>query len=307
LESNILSLISHILILWVFPPFLMGVIAKTKALFAGRKGPSLFQMYYDLWKLLRKSVVYSRSSSLILRFAPSIILSALFFSGLFLPFQGQALFHFEGDIILFAYLLALARFLTILAAMDVGSSFEGMGASREATFGALSELAFFLGLIVLSIVTHSTSLTGILGWNQNHPLLQPALLFLFAAFFLILLTENSRMPIDDPTTHLELTMIHEVMILDYSGPDLALILYGASMKLWIFIVWTTSLLWPSTGSSLGEAIGSLFLKGTGMAIAIGIVESTLARFRLIKIPQILIANFVLVAFALLIVLFHKQG
>ncbi|MBI4208526.1 MAG: NADH-quinone oxidoreductase subunit H [Deltaproteobacteria bacterium] len=293
--------------LLVFPPFFMGVIAKTKAFFAGRKGPSLFQMYYDLWRLLRKSAVYSRSSSLVLRWAPSIILSALFFSGLFLPFQGQALFHFEGDILLFAYLLALARFLTLLAAMDVGSSFEGMGASREATFGALSELAFFLGLIVLAMVTHSTSLTEILGWNRNHSLLQPALLFLFAAFFLILLTENSRMPIDDPTTHLELTMIHEVMILDYSGPDLALILYGASMKLWIFAVWATSLLWPSMGSSLGGAMGFLFLKGIGMAIAIGVVESTLARFRLIKIPQILIANFVLVAFALLIVLFHKQG
>ncbi len=299
---NFVSILLHGLVLVMAPPFFLGVIAKTKAFFAGRKGPPLLQPYYDLIRCMRKGVVRSRSSSLILRIAPPLILAGTIFAGLFLPLWGRAPVHFEGDVILFAYLLAFGRFFTILAAMDVGSSFEGMGASREATFGALSELAFFLGLVVLAVVTQSVSLTGILEWERGQRLFQPAIFFLFGAFFLLLLTENSRMPMDDPATHLELTMIHEVMVLDYSGPELGIILYGAAMKLFIFMVLTVSLLWPSMGGALPIAIGVLLLKVTGMAIGIGVIESITARLRLIKIPQILVANFVLVVFALLIVL-----
>ncbi|MBI4366483.1 MAG: NADH-quinone oxidoreductase subunit H, partial [Deltaproteobacteria bacterium] len=208
------------------PPFFLGVIAKTKAFFAGCKGPPLLQAYYDLVRLGRKGTVISRSSSLVLRAAPAVIFTSVLLSALFVPLWGPAPFRFEGDLILFAYFLGLGRFAMILAAMDVGSSFSGMGASREATFGALTELAFFLGFAALAAMTGEVSLTGIFEWEGSHPLWNPALLILFAAFFLILLTENSRIPIDDPATHLELTMIHEAMILDYSGPDLGLILYG---------------------------------------------------------------------------------
>lgn len=305
MESSLPSLVLHLILLIAIPPFFLGVIAKTKAFFAGRRGPPLLQTYSDLFKLLRKGTVYSKSSSGVLRLTPWMIFAATFLSGLFVPLIRAAPIRFEGDLILFAYFLGLARFLTILAAMDVGSSFEGMGASREATFGALTELAFFLGLVALAAMTRSASLTGIFKWEGGHPLWSPALLILFIAFFFILLTENSRMPIDDPTTHLELTMIHEVMILDYSGPDLALILYGASIKLFLFMALASSLLWPPTTTSVWVGAGWVILKVTGMSIAIGVIESANARLRLIKIPQLLIANFVGTALSLVIILIGR--
>lgn len=303
MESDSISLVIHLSLLLLSPPLFLGIIAKTKAFFGGRQGPPLFQPYYDLVKLMKKGFVYSRSSSWVLRLAPILILTSILFSGLLLPLGHEAPLHFEGDLILFAYLLGLARFFTILAAMDVGSSFEGMGASREATFGALSELSFFLGLIVLAIMTHSSSLTGLTGLlSEKGPYspCHPSVLLLFVTFILILLTENSRMPIDDPNTHLELTMIHEVMILDYSGPDLGIILYGASLKLFLMMVLAVSVLFPQTHGI--QATGWLFLKLVGLAIGIGVIESINARLRLIKIPQILIANFVIAAFALAVTL-----
>jgi len=305
LEFNIYIWGVHFFLLLFLPPFFLGVIAKTKAYFAGRKGPPLFQVYYDLYKLWRKGVVYSRSASPVLRVAAPIIFSVILLSGLLVPIGGASPIHFEGDFILLAYLFGVGRFFTILAAMDVGSSFEGMGAAREATFAALTELAFFLVLVSLVAMTHSTSLTGVLEWGKSHFLWTPAYLILGLAFFLILLTENSRMPIDDPTTHLELTMIHEVMVLDYSGPDLGLILHGAAMKLFIFMALLTSLFWPPTETSFWLALGSSVLKMTGIAILIGVVESANARLRLIKIPQLLIANFVATAFALVIILMGR--
>lgn len=296
----------HLLLLTIAPPFFLGVIAKTKAFFAGRKGPPLLQGYYDLAKLLRKGFVVSRSASWILRIAPVAILTTLLAAGLLLPMVGDPPIHFEGDLILFAYLLALTRFVTILAAFDVGSSFEGMGASREATFGALSELSFFLGLLVLSILGGTLSLSSI--FATSTPLTRtPALFLLFGTFFFTLLTENCRMPIDDPTTHLELTMIHEVMILDYAGPDLGLILYGASVKFFIFMVFAAQILWPPVGPLSLLAVGMLLLKVTGMAVIIGVIEAAMARFRLVKVPQLLIANFVVTALALLVVLLGRGG
>lgn len=299
------TLVLHIFLLLAAPPFFPGVIAKTKAFFAGRKGPPLLQGYYDLFKLLRKGTVYSRSSSPVLRIAPSLILAAILMSGFFVPLLKVAPIRFEGDLILFVYFLSLGRFFTILAAMDVGSSFEGMGASREAAFGALTELGLFLGLVALAVMTGEASLTGIFEWEGHHPLWNPALLILFAAFFLVLLTENSRMPIDDPATHLELTMIHEVMILDYGARDLGLILYGASVKLFLFMVLASSLLWPSAAPGVWTEAGWLIVKVTGMAIAIGVIESANARLRLVKIPQLLVANFVATALSLAIILIGR--
>lgn len=296
-----------VLLLLVMPPFFLGVISKTKAFFAGRKGPPLFQAYYDLFKLFQKEMVVSNNASFIFKIAPVGILTAILMSGFFIPLLGQAPLKFEGDVILFAYFLAAARFLTILAAMDVGSSFEGMGASREATFGALSELAFFLGMIALAVMTDSLSLTGIFEWEGRHPLWNPAVLMLFVAFFVILLTENARMPIDDPATHLELTMIHEVMILDYSGPHLALILYGASIKLFIFMALTVSILWPTQEVDFLKSVSCFLVKMGGMAVAIGLVESMNARLRLIKIPQLLVTNFVVTALSLMLIIMGRHA
>lgn len=292
----------HLSVLLGSPPFFLGIIAKTKALFAGRKGPPLFQPYFDLIKLFRKGTVYSSASSWILRVAPIVIFSAVLSAGLFFPLFGQAPLHFEGDIILFAYLLGLGRFWILLAALDVGSSFEGMGASREAAFGALSELAFFLGLVVLAVTSHGTSLVTVFHWKLAHLGWQPVFILLFAVLFLILLTENSRMPVDDPNTHLELTMIHEAMILDYGGVDLGFVLYGASIKLFLFMAFAVSLLWPPALAWGLSSVTCFFLKMTAMAVLIGVVESMTARVRLIKVSQLLMANFVMAIFALLVAL-----
>lgn len=300
MESETLKLILQLIILLLVPPFFLGVIAKTKALFAGRKGPPLLQMYFDILKLFRKGVVYSSSASFVTRLAPVVICSALLLAGLIFPILGKAPLHFRGDLILFAYLLAVGRFFLILAALDVGSSFEGMGASREASYGAFSELAFFTALVTLAMITQSTSLSETFFWGETHSEFYPVTVLLFVAFFLILLTENSRIPIDDPNTHLELTMIHEVMILDYSGPDLGLILYSASLKLFLFMAMTATLLWPPTVGFEFQAIASLLVKVGVIAVIIGVVESVLSRLRLSKIPQFLITNFVITLLALLV-------
>lgn len=292
-------------ILLILPPFFLGVINKVKAISVGKKGPPIFQNYYDLIKLLRKESVLSNTSTFIIRIAPVLILASIIFAGLILPIVGGPPIHFEGDLILFAYFFAVARFFTILAAMDVGSSFEAMGASREAAFGAFSELAFFMSLIALSVMTNSISLSSISIWREAHTSLQPALLLLFIVFFLILLTENSRMPIDDPNTHLELTMIHEVMILDYSGPELGIVLYGASIKIFLFMVLTVSTLWPVSPELGVLSFVEFFGKLLAMSVLVGIVESVTARIRLIRLPQLLIANFVIAALALLVTFFGK--
>ncbi|MBI2344224.1 MAG: NADH-quinone oxidoreductase subunit H [Deltaproteobacteria bacterium] len=289
----------HLAILLISPPFFLGVIAKTKATFAGRKGPPLLQMYYDLFRLCRKGTVYSRSTSVVLRLAPGMVCATLLMAGLFLPLSWPAPIHFSGDLIFFAYVLAFGRFLLLLSALDVGSSFAGMGASREATFGALSELAFFMGLVTLAVITRSVSFSGIFLWGGTHPMVRPAIVLLFLSFFLILLTENARVPIDDPNTHLELTMIHEAMLLDVGGPDLGLMLYGAAIKLFLFMVITVSCVWPPTGGFGLPEIGGFFAKMIGMAVVIGVVESSNSRLRLSKVPQLLVANFVITTLALL--------
>ncbi|MBI4239076.1 MAG: NADH-quinone oxidoreductase subunit H [Deltaproteobacteria bacterium] len=292
----------HFLLPLLVAPGLFGLIAKTKALVAGRRGPPLLQVYRDLNKLLRKGTVYSHTASWVLPLAPVVNVALLILCIALLPGIGAAPLHFSGDLLLFLYALGLARCATLLAAFDVGSSFEGMGASREATFGALSELAAILGFITLAILTHATSLDTILSRIPVTAGLQPILVLLALIFFLILLTENSRLPIDDPTTHLELTMIHEVMVLDYGGVDLALIELGRGLKLFLFLSVVAGLWWPQPTYAPLLAAGWLLVKMGAMAIGVGLIESGMARWRLVKIPQLLMANFVMAVFALLVTL-----
>jgi formate hydrogenlyase subunit 4 len=305
LDFNWPFIILHGLILILLPPLLPGLIAKIKAVAAGRRGPSCFQLYFDLVKLFRKGAVYSRTTSAIFRLAPLISVSALITAGWLLPVLGPVPIAFAGDMILFAYLLALARFFTLLAALDTGSSFEGMGASREATFGAFSELTFFMGFAVLAVARHTLSLGAMLQLEGVRAPLQPGLYFLFVAFFFLLLSENSRIPVDDPNTHLELTMIHEVLILDYSGPDLALVLYGASLKLFLYCIVAASLLWPAGINWGAWGLLALAAKVLGMVIAIGCVESALARLKLMLVPQVLIANFAVTVVVFLVTFIGK--
>jgi len=271
-------------------PLLTGWIVRVKALFGGRRGAPVTQLYRDLFRLLRKGAVYSRSTSPLFWLAPMITLAATVAALALLPLPGYAaLIAFPGDLILFAYLFALGRFFTILAALDTASAFEGMGASREAWYAIFAELILFLGLATLVRFTNSLSLSQI--FESRAVTIEyadsPALALLLVSLFVAMLAENSRIPVDDPATHLELTMIHEVMVLDHSGPDFAFILYGAALKLWIWAMFLTLVIisaFPSPNSLRPLiAAGVLFI----IATAIGIVESVMARLRLERVPQML--------------------
>ena len=288
---------------WLLAPLLPGLVNRVKAVMAGRRGPSLFQLYRDIFKLLRKGSVYSSTSTPDLRLAPLAILACLVTASLILPWGGMpAPVSFAGDFMLLIYLLALARFATVLAALDTGSAFEGMGASREVLFSALAEPSLMLGFLVLILHTGSPGLSeiasgiGLVDWQTSAPVLSMVAL----AWFFVLLTENSRIPVDDPNTHLELTMIHEVMILDYSGPDLAFIEYASALKLWIFGGLLVNLIVPVRLASLGWQ-ACVFILGIGLtAVLVGLTESVLARLKLLNVPKILAGSAALSLIALLV-------
>jgi formate hydrogenlyase subunit 4 len=291
----------HLLLLLAVPPLLLWVINKTKAWFAGRVGPPLLQAYFDLWKLLSKGAVYSRTTTWVFRAGPIVSLAAVLCAGLVLPLAHNASpLGFEGDVIIFAYLLGLARFFTMAAALDTGSSFEGMGASREAAFAALAEPTLFLALAILCVPAWSASF-GVAfeslpwaAWGLSHPIYLAAALALFA----VLLAENSRIPIDDPNTHLELTMIHEVMVLDHSGVDLAFILYGSAVKLFVLAALLVRILLPIPPSGSLASAAVLCGGEIGIAVLVGVVESSMARLRLLRVPQFLVGASVLAVIAL---------
>src|SRR5512133_1424478 len=286
-------------------PLLLGVIGRVKAIIAGRTGPPLLQPYRDLARLVGKGAVFSRTATWVFRAGPTVALASTLVAGLLLPMGAPtAAIRFAGDFVLFAYLLALGRFATILAGLDTGSSFEGMGAAREATFSAVAEPALFLGFVSLARSTRSLDLSHMLGrelqpvwWSDG-----PALLLVGLAIFGVALAENARVPVDDPATHLALTMIHEVMVLDHSGPDFAMIQYGASLKLWLFGALIVRLALVALARSPWLAFVA-FLGGQLLfAVAIGVVESSMARLRLLRVPQLLIGASALSAFALVLLL-----
>ena len=288
----------------ILSPLLLGLINRVKAKFAGRRGQPLLQLYFDLYKLSYKTPVYSRTTTWLFRAGPVIGLSAILCALAALPFAGRPGFlAFDGDFIFLIYLLGLGRFFTVLAALDTGSSFEGMGASREVQFAVFSEPAFFLALAALSKATGKLSLSGMFlalepaSWQAA----APALLLLTAALFIILLAENSRVQVDDPNTHLELTMIHEVMVLDHSGPYFGCILYGAALKLYLLGALFTNIAVPFSAGNSYLDWGIFALAMLALAVAIGVVESVMARLRLIRVPQLLIAAMILTAFSLVLV------
>jgi formate hydrogenlyase subunit 4 len=297
--------ILHILLAMVFAPLLPGLINRVKAYFAGRKGPPLFQIYYDLAKLLGKGAVYSRTTTWVFRAGPIVGLSSVIVALALVPLGGSpSLVAFPGDIILFVYLFGLLRFFTVLAALDTGSSFEGMGASREVQFSTLAEPALLLGLAALARETGSFSLSEMLSSISGSLWIQagPALTLIAGAWIVVYLAENLRIPVDDPKTHLELTMVHEVMALDHGGVDFAFILYTSALKLWVLGSLLLGLLIPIRFENhwLGTLMSLLgFLL---IAAFVGVVESTMARLRIVRVPQLLVSAGVLSALALILVL-----
>lgn len=297
------ELVLHLLSLLLLPPLLLGVIVKTKAAFAGRNGAPLLQVYFDLLRLYRKDTVLSATSTWVFLAGPAVGLTTALFAGLLVPFgDARAPLAFTGDLVLFAYLFALGRFFTMLSALDTGSAFEGMGAAREATFACLTEPALFLGLLALVQRAGSLSLSAVLGgpvvieWSQA----SAALLLVFVSLFIVLLAENSRIPFDDPNTHLELTMIHEVMVLDHSGPALGMILHGAAIKLYVLGALVVHTLLPTSRGATLIGWGSFLGAMVALGVAVGVVESAMARLRLHRVPSLLIAACLLAGFGVVL-------
>ena len=291
----------HIFLLLALPPLLQGLIAKTKAGFAGRVGPPVLQPYFDLFKLLRKRMILSRTTTWMFLAGPALALVTTAAATLLLPLGARAApLHFSGDLILFVALFALGRFFTATAALDTGSAFAGMGAAREVTFACLAEPALFLGLMALVKATGSMQLSGMLGsglgaaWSTA----APTMVMVVSGLFVVVLAENARIPIDDPNTHLELTMIHEAMVLDHSGPALAAVFYGAAMKLFAMGSILARLMVPvSTGSVLLNW-GTFVAAMVAFAVVVGTVESVMARLKLLLVPNLLIGAGVLTGFGL---------
>jgi formate hydrogenlyase subunit 4 len=287
------------------PPLLLGVINKTKSLFSGRNGPPLLQLYYDLIKLMGKSMVISTTTTWIFIIAPVVTLVTVFLAGMLVPI---GLFHapiaFTGDLIFFAYLLGLARFFTTAAALDTGSPFEGMGAAREVTFACFSEPAMFLAFLVMAKLSGSVTLTTMLHAPAiafSSAMVAP-LVLVSIGFFLVLLSETCRIPVDDPNTHLELTMIHEVMVLDHSGPLLGMILYSASMKLFILGTIFLHMILPFQVQPMWMNWLLFIIEMLGLSVIIGIVESVMARLRMSHVVGLLIAAFLFCGFSFILLI-----
>ncbi len=299
----------HFAILFALPPLMLGVVNRTKALVAGRKGPPLLQAWYNVIKLMQKGSVYAPGTTWLFRAGPIAALATTMLAGMLVPLAGaRAPLSFAGDVIVFASLLALGRFFTMAAALDTGSAFQGMGASREATFSAFAEPALFFTLAILCIplgaVSFETALAGFPG-QGNEAALAPWLIAA-AVLFVVMLAESSRIPFDDPNTHLELTMIHEVMVLDHGGLDLALIQYGQAMKLFLYGALLVHLALP-IGQLPWGAAALLMLAGLALvAVLIGLVESTMARLRLSRVPQFLLGASVIATIAVAIVLYRGR-
>jgi formate hydrogenlyase subunit 4 len=282
----------HIALLLVFPPLLLGIINKTKSWFGGRVGPPLLQPYFDIIKLMRKGLVISSTTTWIFRAGPAVTLVTVLFAGLLIPIGPfSSPISFVGDLILFAYLFGLARFFTTAAALDTGSAFEGMGAAREVTFACLSEPALFFALLVLAKASGSLNLTAMLHGPAGGFSLAaaPPLVCVGVGLFVVLLAETCRIPVDDPNTHLELTMIHEVMVLDHSGPLLGVILYAASLKMFVLGAVLLHVVVPFHAAAAWMNWPLFAIEMMGLAVVIGAVESLMARLQMRHVPYLLVA------------------
>ncbi len=302
---NALGWTVHLALLLAAPLPLLGLIGKVKAWVAGRAGPPLLQPAWDILKLLQKGAVYSRTTTWVFIAGPIVSLATALAAGLLVPFASDsAPVAFAGDVVAFAFLLGLGRFFTMAAAIDTGSAFEGMGASREATFSAIAEPALFLCLLALCVPARALSFGE--AFAQAHAwghAASPALLVAAFALGAVLLAEASRIPVDDPNTHLELTMVHEVMVLDHSGPDFAFIQYGYAVKLFVLAALLVRFALPIPDGGTGVGAVAMFLGGQlGVFVAIGVIESVMARLRLPRVPQFLIGACVVGAIALVALL-----
>jgi formate hydrogenlyase subunit 4 len=302
------SVLANLVALLVMPVVLVGTINRVKALWSGRRGPPIFQLAFDVLRLVHKRSVYSSVTTPVFRIGPWFVLVTSIASACIVPLAGgAALVSFDYDFVWFAYVWGLGRVALMLAALDTGSAFEGMGASREATFATLLEPVLFLvaGALCLhsgartfahAIVPHLDSGPAVLMWGAA-----------LVALLVVVQVETARMPIDDPTTHLELTMVHEVMILDHSGPELGVVQLGAALKLFVGISIVATLANPWTPEHELVALAVHLLLCIGIAVVLGLVESLVARLKLRVVPQYIVVGLVAGSVALLTMLGRMGG
>jgi len=308
IESVVITLVQAVVIL-AASPFVVGLIRKVKAHLQCRQGPSLLQPYYDLVKLFRKDVVASTHTSWIFTATPYILFASTLAAALLVPvFLSQTPLNFAGDVITVVYLLALGTFFLILAGLDAGSAFGGMGSSREAIVAALTEPAMILSIFAVGLTAGSTNLSTII---HKTALLQgivtdpPPHLMALAALFIVTLAETGRVPVDNPATHLELTMIHEAMILEYSGRYLALVEWASAMKLLLFLTLISNIFAPwgiATEPApvwMGFGLAVWLVKISALAVLIGVIESMFAKLRLFRVTDFLGLAFILSLLAII--------
>jgi formate hydrogenlyase subunit 4 len=301
--------IAGILLLILVAAFFPGIILRVKSIASGRKGPGIFQPLKDLMVLLKKGSVFSNTTSIIFQVAPTIALATVIVAMLIVPVANQeAVFAFEGDFVFFAYLLALGKFFMIISALDTGSGFEGMGANREALYSMLVEPAFFILIATFAMFTGYTSFSDILTHFHIAGNYYVVIFSIIGAYVLLQISmiENSRVPVDDPKTHLELTMIHEVIILDNSGFDKALIHIGSYLKFALYGALISSFLIPANWG-LTLQIASFMGIQAFLAATIGILESFRARNKMVKNSQytLTLSAITVVAFVIVLILTNK--
>lgn len=296
-------IVAQTIVLLAVSPFIVGLIRKVKARLQVRRGASVFQPYADLAKLFRKQPVVSTTTSWIFTATPYIVFASTLAAGLLVPvFLSRTPLNFAGNIIALVYLLALGTFFLMLAGLDAGSAFGGMGSSREAIVASLTEPAMILSIFAIALTAGSTNLstivhkTALLEGIVTDP--SPHLMAL-AALFIVAIAETGRVPVDNPATHLELTMIHEAMILEYSGRYLALVEWAAGLKLLVFLTLIANVFAPwgiATSlepTALIVGLATYLLKVSGLAVLIGVLESMFAKLRLFRVTDLLGVAFIL--------------
>ncbi|MDO8141164.1 MAG: NADH-quinone oxidoreductase subunit H [Candidatus Brocadiales bacterium] len=308
MTAEIILPILQILVIVGFSPLVKGFINKIEARLQCRRGASIFQPYYNLVKLLRKDAVVSETSSWIFRATPYVTFISILIISLLVPvLSAQVPLNFTGDIILIIYLFALARFFLVLTSLDTGSAFGGMGGSREMMVSSMAEPAMILSLFTVALTVNSTNVSNITSTLLNNSilLLNPSLILAFAALTIVLIAETGRIPVDNPFTHLELTMIHEGMMLEFSGRYLALVEWASSMKLLLLLTILVNIFFPwgiadgLTFSGLIIAFALYVVKIGFFAFLIVIVEMSFSKLRIFRVPNLLGTAFILSVLAII--------
>jgi formate hydrogenlyase subunit 4 len=302
------AIVAQVALVLFLSPLITGFSRTMKARLQTRRGAGIWQPYRDIGKLLRKGMVIPDTASWIFAATPYVLFTTTLLAGLLIPtISAQAPLSAFGGVLAVVYLLALGRFFLALGGLDTGSSFGGMGSSREMTISAIAEPALMLAVFTVAIGAGSTNLSTVAqaALGQSWRFLAPSQMLAFAALFIVLIAETGRIPVDNPATHLELTMIHEAMILEYSGPYLALIEWSAAMKQLVLMTLLVNVFFPfglSPGWSQVSTLLSLVLfsaKLLLLAAAVVLVETTNAKLRLFRVPELLTVAFILSAMALI--------